>query len=269
MAWQAAASVVLVVSSAGCMLDGCGLSPDSASWTDPSLHAGLEGRHGLPVTVQPAAPGFGFRDADLDARWPGYDLVRVAWGRGIGYDFGPVVDLADPGMVRAAYLDLADFHGHRQELLDFLAGFGATPQDAARIVDAMEANATTGEAGTRWDYPTFVEYSAAIPLDWEPRAAWDSFCCIGQQPTDDPSHGNELGIADLRVGHWEFVFSLETKHLEGAGFTLDTDAAGRAEFNGLATDDEDSYKTAVRRMLGSLDLPQPTREGMALGGAIC
>jgi hypothetical protein len=262
-------ATLVVVVFVGLSTAGCGLSPDSASWTDPMLHEGLEGRHGLPVTTQPAAAGFGFRDADLDSRWPGYDLVRVAWGRGIGYDFGPVAIVAEPGMVWAAYLDLADFHGHRQELVEFLAGFGAPPQEAGRIVDAMEANATVGDAVTRWPYDRFVEFSAAIPVDWEPRVAWDSFCCIGQQPTDDASHGNELGVADLRVGQWNFVFSLATKHLEGEGFTIDTDAAGRVHFAGLAAEDEDAYKTKVRRTLGGLDLPQPGRDGMQLGGSIC
>lgn len=263
-------SLLLAATSGGCLFESCGLSPDSASWNDPSMHAGLEGRHGLPVTHQPAATGFGFRDPDLDSRWVGYDMVSVAWGRGIGYDFGPTALVAEQGLVRAAYLDLTDLHRHRAEVLEFLAGFGASQDDAGRILQAMEANATTGEdISRRWGYPQVVEFRAAIPMGWEPRAAWDSFCCIGQQPTDDPSHDGFLGIADLRVGHWNFVFSLETKHLDGDGFTIDTDAAGRVEFTGLPMDDEDAYKTKVRRTLGALDLPQPGREGMSLGGSIC
>ena len=270
MVARSAASLALALGLAGCMLGSCGLSPDSASWTDPQMHAGLEGRHGLPVTVQPAVPGFGFRDPDLDARWVGYDLVHVAWGRGIGYDFGPTALVAEPGLVRAAYLDLADFHGHRQEVLVFLAGFGATADEAARIAQAMEANATgPGQAWPGWGYPQFVEYRAALPAAWTPRVAWDSFCCIGQQPTDDASHANDLGLADLRVGHWSFLFTLETKRLVGDGFTLDTDAAGRVAFHGFPMDDEDAYKTKVRRTLGALDLPQPGREGMHLDGSIC
>lgn len=253
--------------------EGCGLSPESATWRDPGMHQGLllEGEHhGFPVTsVQPAG-GFVFRDADLDARWTGYILANVAWGRGIGYDFGPVALVAEPGVVRAAYLDLADFRAHRSEAIGFLQGFGAAPDHAARIATAMEANASTDPAALqRWGYPTMVEFSASIPLDWTPRTAWESFCCIGQQPADGASHGSPLGVVDLRVGQWAFTFLLETKRLEGDGFRIATDAEGRVEFTGFPMGDEGAYKTKVRNTLKDLALPEPSRESMALSGSTC
>ena len=255
--------------------EGCGLSPDSASWNDKGLHRGLPegGDHdGNPVTTEAPPLGFAFRDADLDSRWTGYSLINVAWGRGIDYDFGPTALVAEPGMVRAAYLDLGDLRGHRAEVVEFLQGFGATTEDAARIAQAMEANATSdAEAAQRWGYSNFVEYHAAIPTDWTPKVAWDSFCCIGQQPADDASQASDMGFADLRVGHWSFGFALETKRMEGDGFLLYTDAEGRVSFDGLSTgrEDVDEYKGKVKRALKALALPEPERDAMSVGGSIC
>ena len=116
-----------------------------------------------------------------------------------------------------------------------------------------------------------MEFRTAIPMEWAPRPAWDSFCCIGQQPADDLSHAASMGFVDLRVGQWSFGFALETKRMEGDGFLLYTDAEGRVEFEGLSTgrEDVDEYKGKVKRTLKALALPEPERHAMSVGGSIC
>jgi hypothetical protein len=269
------AATLVVVGFVGLSTASCSLSPDSATWNSKLLHELLrEGdqHQGNPLTVAAPPSGFPFRDADLDSRWSRYSMVHVAWGRGIGYDFGPTALMAEPGIVRAAYLDQADFLHHQEEVLGFLQGFGATSGEARRIAQAMEANATGPEgAWPGWGYAQFMEFRAAIPLGWTPRQAWDSFCCIGQQPADDASHASGLGFVDLRVGHWSFGFALETKRMEGDGFLLSTDTEGRVSFEGLSTgrEDVDECKGKVKRTLKALALPEPERDAMSVGGSIC